>query len=130
MQRILSLLVVVSIFSLLLLSCCGRSSREEEKKAQENIPQPLAKEKPAPIEPVVQLPPPQPVPEGDITFNLPSKEETEKREKYESTLADALGRLAEGELSQALEAMETAQKLQDSPFLQGEIAKLKARINQ
>ena len=55
---------------------------------------------------------------------------TDKQEKYEAALTDALLALADRKWADALAAFEAARAIQDTEFIQSEIAKLKGRLEQ
>jgi hypothetical protein len=89
----------------------------------------------APVDPNVKVVPPVIVKGGPKKkdSDAPSKPavvDFSKQEKYETALANALMALAEQKYNDALASFETARSIQDNEFVQGEIAKLKLRMEQ
>ena len=62
-------------------------------------------------------------------FKPESPEERARHEKYEAALAEALKDMADGKRAEALVALETARSFDDTEFIRGEIAKLKAHVD-
>ncbi|MCI0464360.1 MAG: tetratricopeptide repeat protein [Gemmataceae bacterium] len=60
----------------------------------------------------------------------PDPLEADKQEKYETALQDAFNLLAQRKYPDALAALEAARTFKDTPFLRGEIDKLKLRVDQ
>src|SRR5262245_29895083 len=85
-------------------------------------------------------PKPQPQPDGanknsvnatPAGFLDPAQpSEAEQRDKYEAALAEALNLLADQKWQEALVALEAARTFQDNDFIQGEITRVKGRIDQ
>lgn len=112
-----SFLLLASLF----LGCTRQPQAGDDDKKQVKIDPPKVKVDPANLDKNKKQ---------DPIVQVPVQTNDEKQEKYEAALSDALTALAERKWTDALVAFETARSLNDTEFVQGEIARLKARIEQ
>lgn len=121
MRRFLAISASVFLLAGLFLGCTRQAPIDEGDKKQAKIDPPKVKVDPAnpnkDKKPEVKNPP---------IANVSD----EKQEKYEAALSDALTALAERKWTDALASFEIAQSIDDTEFVQGEIARLKSRIEQ
>jgi tetratricopeptide (TPR) repeat protein len=124
MRRLLAITLSCLMLTCILLGCnqpAANPVNQGDKKVVE-------------IDPKIQiLPPVNGKGDGepkDPPIKLIANQADDKQEKYEAALADALTALADRKFEDALVAFEAARTIQDTEFVQSEIAKLKERIGQ
>lgn len=117
-----SLLLLAGLF----LGCTKQVPQEAEKKQAKNEP-PKVK-----VDPIVKDKgdPGQEKDKGKTPVNPPVNLGADKKEKYEAALDEAIQLLAERKWHDALTAFEAARAIDDTEFVQAEIARLKQTIDQ
>ncbi len=121
MRRFCAISASFVILAVLFLGCTKQPQNGADDKQQAKIEPPKVKVDGA-------LPGKDKKPNPKI--EVPVAIQDDKQEKYEAALSDALAALAERKWTDALVAFETARSINDTEFVQGEIARLKARLEQ